>query len=303
MSLHATAWQAIGSGVVAIVAATAGIIGQLNIARKNRLQLSLQAKDTLAIQRTVTERAAATFIADKRQKWIDELRTDMAAHLSLSSEIVWKWETVRATETEMSRKACVALARNLWSMNTRDEISDASAGSFIRYFNAGMAAGNFSVTHYAMELRTRIVSGDSSTSALRLDELFGKAEGEFEKSAEARLSSIQKEFSESETIHLEVHARIKFRLNHGERLHKKLIYQLESIRSDINKIRSMQDVGSADSREKLKKYRGTALKRIRIVERLTRRILKSEWEKAKQEVAYPDELFAKIPKPKPRIIS
>lgn len=113
MSLHATAWQAIGSGVVAIVAATAGIIGQLNIARKNRLQLSLQAKDTLAIQRTVTERAAATFIADKRQKWIDELRTDMAAHLSLSSEIVWKWETVRATETEMSRKACVALARNL----------------------------------------------------------------------------------------------------------------------------------------------------------------------------------------------
>ncbi|MEE4075165.1 hypothetical protein V2I49_07455 [Pseudomonas viridiflava] len=54
-----------------------------------------QTAQQLELQQLVSHRTTASFIADKRQKWIDELRTDMAFHLALSQEIVWKWDAMR----------------------------------------------------------------------------------------------------------------------------------------------------------------------------------------------------------------
>jgi hypothetical protein len=52
-------------------------------------------RDTLDVQQLVSNRATASFIAEKRQKWIDELRADMAFHLALSQEIVWAWQSMK----------------------------------------------------------------------------------------------------------------------------------------------------------------------------------------------------------------
>jgi hypothetical protein len=64
---------------------------QIRIADENRNQLMKQSNESIGMQRLITNRTIAAFIADKRQKWIDELRVDMAAHLALSQVIAWKW--------------------------------------------------------------------------------------------------------------------------------------------------------------------------------------------------------------------
>lgn len=83
MSLHAAAWQIIGTTATAII----GVGSSLYIANKNRKQLTQHSKDTLDLQKLSTARSASTFIAEKRQKWIDELRADLSLYLALSTEL------------------------------------------------------------------------------------------------------------------------------------------------------------------------------------------------------------------------
>lgn len=47
---------------------------------------------SLDVQRLTNARSASTFIADKRQKWIDDLRTDASKYLSLSLETAEAWK-------------------------------------------------------------------------------------------------------------------------------------------------------------------------------------------------------------------
>lgn len=47
---------------------------------------------SLDVQRLTNERTASTFIADKRQKWIDDLRNDASKYMSLSSETAEAWK-------------------------------------------------------------------------------------------------------------------------------------------------------------------------------------------------------------------
>lgn len=77
--------------LITALAALVGIAAQCLIAYRSRQQTAKQ----LDLQQLVSHRATASFVADKRQKWIDELRTDMAFHLALSQEIVWKWDAMR----------------------------------------------------------------------------------------------------------------------------------------------------------------------------------------------------------------
>ncbi|WP_312374258.1 hypothetical protein [Stutzerimonas nitrititolerans] len=51
-------------------------------------------RQTIGMQRLANARAASTFIADKRQKWIDDLRYDMSKLLSLTQEISEAWKQV-----------------------------------------------------------------------------------------------------------------------------------------------------------------------------------------------------------------
>ncbi|UJD98928.1 hypothetical protein FS592_10180 [Serratia plymuthica] len=79
------------SAIIASTVAGIGVVAQLLIAYLARKQITKQ----LDLQHLVSHRSTASFIADKRQKWIDELRTDMAFHLALSQEIIWKWDAMR----------------------------------------------------------------------------------------------------------------------------------------------------------------------------------------------------------------
>lgn len=49
-------------------------------------------RGSLDIQRLTNVRSASTFIAEKRQKWIDDLRNDASKYLSLSLEISEAWK-------------------------------------------------------------------------------------------------------------------------------------------------------------------------------------------------------------------
>ena len=83
MSLHATGWQ--------VVASVSGVSLQVIVAWWGARLTSRNARATLDVQRLVTERSASSFIAEKRQKWIDELRTDVARCLALGQEISEAW--------------------------------------------------------------------------------------------------------------------------------------------------------------------------------------------------------------------
>jgi hypothetical protein len=47
--------------------------------------------DQLAMQKTIAERAAIDNVSAKRQSWINDLRDDMAAYLTLQQEIAYAW--------------------------------------------------------------------------------------------------------------------------------------------------------------------------------------------------------------------
>ncbi|CAN7246298.1 hypothetical protein LJR034_000918 [Caballeronia sp. LjRoot34] len=197
---------------------------QMRVAEENRQQLVKQTTDTLELQRLVTNRAAASFVADKRQKWIDELRTDMATHLAQSQEILWKWDAVRSKAEHLK------------------------------------ASGNLAPT--ALAAKTQEAADEHS-----------------------------KENGQRDYQHQERHIRIRFRLNPKEDSHIKLRGYLDEIRALLSQTQMAQEREAA-----LAVIRRMQVL-INIASDLTQEILKTEWTRVKQEVAYPDMLLSKIPVP------
>ncbi|WP_286929118.1 hypothetical protein [Pseudomonas sp. UBA7721] len=71
------AWAVIGGLVAALIAALVSL---------------WNTRKTLDVQRLTNARSASTFIGDKRQKWIDDLRNDISKYLSLSLETAEAWK-------------------------------------------------------------------------------------------------------------------------------------------------------------------------------------------------------------------
>lgn len=210
--------------VVALISAI-GVGAQLFIAERGRRQLASQTRETMAMQQLVSHRSTAAFIADKRQKWIDELRTDMAYYLAQSQEMAWKWDAVRSSTAFKVQQ--LALNDPIKKNQIEQEVAD-----------------NFS-----------------------------KINGELDRS------------------HQERHLRIQFRLNPEEDLHIKLRVAMDEVRSVLSKTQSTRS--QSESQELLSRMQqlvGNSAK-------LTEQVLKSEWQRVKQEVAYPDSLMASIPQP------
>jgi len=205
--------------------AVVGVGVQFYIAERSRRQTAKQTEDTLDVQRLVSCRSVASFIADKRQKWIDELRIDMAFHLAQSREILWKWDAIRSQTTEKIEKK-----------SNNDPI----------------------ITEEIKQTLT---------------DAFSPINGELDREHEER------------------HIRIKFRLNPQEELHIKLRECLDKIRDTT---RQMQGAKGKDENWKLI---DSMKELVNHASELTENVLKTEWDRVKQEVAYPELLMAKIPKP------
>lgn len=212
----------------AIIAA-GGVATQFLIAHLSRRQITKQ----LDLQHLVSHRATATFVADKRQKWIDELRMDMAFHLALSQEIVWKWDGMR------SRTA----------LRVQEEALD--------------VAGKVDMT--------------------KAGKIWQDAADAFSPENGARDREDQ-----------ERHIRIMFRLNPKKDLHIKLRECLDFIRVALNKTQSANTVAEA------KTLLDETLRLVSEAQKHTEAILKAEWQRVKQEVAYPEVLMSRIPKPDPK---
>lgn len=214
-------------GVTALIAATVALLGAVIAAlvslRNTRKTLD-HAKETLEVARASSARAAATFIAEKRQKWIDELRADVAAHLAESQEYLWKWDGARQRAAEVMNDNALPL--------------------------------------------------DDRTTKMKVLALeFSDKNGVIDRS------------------HQERHHRLRFRLNPNEADHLRLRDYLDEIRKIFDDTARIKD-------------RDTAIALIARLETLvaeadtlTNEILKTEWERVKQEVAYPDRMIAKIPPP------
>lgn len=86
-------------GAVATLAAATlalfGVVIASIVSLRNTGKTLKQSKEALEIQRASSTRPAATFIADKRQKWIDDLRDDASLFVALTQEIADSWK--RAT--------------------------------------------------------------------------------------------------------------------------------------------------------------------------------------------------------------
>ncbi|MEM5300215.1 hypothetical protein VSR82_39295 [Burkholderia sp. JPY481] len=227
MSIHTAGWAIFGSALTAIISVVSTSYSNYK-SRSQTVEAASatlrQAVASLDVQRTSTVRTAATFIADKRQKWIDELRADMAAHLAESQEYLWKWDGVRERSAELMSNKAIALNERTAKMKQ-----------------------------------------------LALD--FSNENGVIDRS------------------HQERHHRLRFRLNPNEPNHLRLRDYLDEIR------KTFDDTARAKDRE-------TAIALIARVETLvgeadtlTNEILKTEWERVKQEVAYPEQMIAKIPRP------
>lgn len=209
------------------VIAACGVAAQFVIAHLARRQIAKQ----VDLQQLVSHRTTAAFVADKRQKWIDELRTDMAAHLASSQEILWKWEDMRS-RTEL---------------RIQEEATD----------KAGL------VDH-------------------------AKANKIYQVAADA----FSPENGARDREHHERHLRIMFRLNPEKELQIKLRNCLERIRA------SLHETQRAGSKPEANRLLNVAIRLISEAQEHTQAILKAEWQRVKQEVAYPEALMATIPKPR-----
>lgn len=221
MTLATTQWTAI--------IAACGVAAQFLIAYLARRQIMRQ----LDLQQLVSHRTTASFVADKRQKWIDELRTDMAFHLALSQEIVWKWDSMRYRV----------------AIRIQDEATDTSG----------------------------------RVDQAKMNQILQSAADAFSPENGAR-----------DREHQERHFRIMFRLNPKKDLHIKLRTCLDAIRNALNSTQSAKT--AAETNTLLEET-------IRLVSEAqghTEAILKAEWQRLKQEVAYPETLMATIPKPDPK---
>ncbi|WP_460106594.1 hypothetical protein [Pseudomonas sp. S3_E04] len=78
------AWGVIGALLAALITARVSLWN-------TRRTLEVQGR-SLDVQRLTNARSASTFIADKRQKWIDDLRNDASKYLSLSLETADAWK-------------------------------------------------------------------------------------------------------------------------------------------------------------------------------------------------------------------
>ncbi|QIY81491.1 hypothetical protein [Chromobacterium violaceum] len=213
---------------IQIIIAIIGICAQLWIARSNRKQLQNQASKTIEVQHLVANRNTASFIADKRQKWIDELRSDISPHLALTQEIAWKWDAVRAEIFGL--KEIVRTSR--------------------------------SDTHTAEALKN-------------IDDI---------------RKTFSKEHGARDREHQEKHFKLLLRLNPQETDHAVLIKHLKDIR---NKLYDIQNINSFDK----------AIDAIREIQQLIdgsmlaiEKILKKEWTRIKQEVAFPEKLIDEVKK-------
>ncbi|WP_144021339.1 hypothetical protein [Caballeronia sordidicola] len=84
----------------AMIAACVAIFTQSRMLKIARANLK-HSQEVLTEQRTANARAAASLLVDKRPKWIDDLNAEMAIHLSQSKTIIWKWDAVRRTHSEI----------------------------------------------------------------------------------------------------------------------------------------------------------------------------------------------------------
>ncbi|MFP1817376.1 hypothetical protein ACLEC2_16490 [Lonsdalea quercina] len=208
--------------MTAIIAA-AGVAAQLLIAYLARRQIARQ----LDLQHLVSHRTTASFVADKRQKWIDELRTDMAFHLALSQEIVWNWDYMRQrAELRIQEEAVDAVGK----------VDPVKAGKI-------------------------------------LHDAFSPENGARDRE------------------HQERHTRIMFRLNPQEDLHIELRQCLEFIRAALSKTQGAKTPAEA------KMLLEETILLIGKAQEHTEAILKAEWQRVKQEVAYPGVLMSAIPNP------
>lgn len=209
----------------AIIAAC-GIMAQFLIAYLARRQIAKQ----LDLQQLVSHRTTAAFVADKRQKWIDELRTDMAFYLALSQEIVWKWDAVRSLVTARAKEEAVNAVGKLDSAKVSKILQDAT--------------DTFSLENGARDRE-----------------------------------------------HHERHIRIMLRLNPKKDSHIKLRECLDSIRVMFGKIQNAKTESEAGI------LVDNALRLIEEAQKFTEDILKAEWQRVKQEVAYPEVLMSSITSP------
>lgn len=222
-------WQIFATIIGVSLQAAIAILGWRYAAKNTR--------DTLDIQELVSNRTTASFIAEKRQKWIDELRSDMAIHIAQSQEIVWKWKAIKDTTAE------------------RVEI----------LLNAAFVDGVSK-------------SKDQKKVEFKRNEIVQKILDDFSKENGAR-----------DREHQERHIRIKFRLNPKE--HNELRDLLDKIRENVL---SAQGAKPGEEISKINDQLGVLLNSAT---EMTQVILKKEWQRIKQEVAYPESLIATIPKP------
>ena len=223
-------WQVFATIIGVSLQAAIAILGWRYAAKNTR--------DTLDIQELVSNRTTASFIAEKRQKWIDELRSDMAIHIAQSQEIVWKWQAIKDTTSE------------------RVEV----------------------LLNAAFEGNIEKIKDEKKIEAKR-NEIVQKMIDDFSKENGAR-----------DREHQERHIRIKFRLNPKE--HNDLRDLLDKIRK---KVLSAQGATPGVIISNINNELGFLLDSATI---LTQGILKKEWQRLKQEVAYPESLIANIPKPR-----
>ncbi|MDR8090731.1 hypothetical protein [Burkholderia gladioli] len=147
-SLHTAGWAIIGS----VATALASIAGNIYLARKSRNQAFEQAASqlkqaaaSLDVQRTSTARAASTFIADKRQKWIDDLRTDTSHYIGLTFELTEAW-----------KRLCESM-NNVWDQlnrNPQDQLNECA--DLRKNFEQAIAARNSELYQLLIRITMRL---------------------------------------------------------------------------------------------------------------------------------------------------
>jgi ElaB/YqjD/DUF883 family membrane-anchored ribosome-binding protein len=111
---------------------------------------------------------------------------------------------------------------------------------------------------------------------------------QIEQEAADNFSKINGELDRS---HQERHFRIRFRLNPKEDLHIELREVLDKVRAVLNKTQNAKSQSEArELLDRIQKIVGTSAK-------LTEQVLKSECQRVKQEVVYPESLMASNPQP------
>lgn len=241
--LNLWSWLQENSTILTVlIAPVTGVLSSLATTWFTQYKTAKNTQLTNDTQRFISNRNAATFISDKRQKWIDDIRHDMAIHLASSLEYVQKWEVIRTDINECNSDM---------DDKIREYVQD--------YINQPIC--------------------DESTLRKELNIIL---DGYLEKTKELRLI-FREQNGDLDKKHLENHFRIKFRLNPREENHRKLIENLDNIRETMKKIQ-LSSENTAKCIQNMELL-------ISESQKLTEIILKSEWERIKQEIVSPDLLI------------